>query len=283
MCFILGAVIVLVLGIFIWFNISYSPVKSEFAKRVGYELGKGELQNENFTEEDILKLPSPIQKYFRYCGYIGKPKMSNMKVYFKDVDFVQGPRKLKINYTLFSFVAEPTRIALIDTSLFGIPFEGIDSYQNGVGCMKGQIAKLVTLFNVKGEAMNKAGLVTYLSECILMPHALLQDFINWVYIDEAHVRATITYDGISASGVYEFDDNGAMRSFTTEDREFNDGNGNIQKVRWSAVCDDYKDVKGIKYPTNFKGVWHLKTGDLVYFDGRDIEVRYDLKYSLMGL
>lgn len=66
-----------------------------------------------------------------------------MKLYFEDVDFVQASKRLKIKYTLYSFVAEPIRIALIDTSIFGIPFEGIDSYQNGVGCMKGEIAKFI--------------------------------------------------------------------------------------------------------------------------------------------
>jgi len=276
MLWILGVIIVLALGILIWFNISYSPMKSEFAKLTDCQFRKVKIQKESFTEEDILKLPSPVQKYFYYCGYIGKPKMSNMKVYFKDVDFVQASKKLKINYTVCSFVTEPTRVALIDTSMLGIPFEGIDSYVNGDGCIKGQIGKLITLFNEKGEAMNKAGLVTYLSECFLMPKLVLQDFINWEYIDETHVKATINYYGISASGIFEFDDKGAMISFTTEDREYNDGNGNIQKVRWSAVCKDYKDMNGIKYPTDFKAVWHLKTGDFVYFHGRDIEVRYNV-------
>lgn len=273
---ILGVIIVTVLGILIWFNITYSPIKSEFRKLVSHQLTKAKIQDENFTIEDISKLPSQVQKYLHYCGYIGKSKMSNMKLYFKDVDFVQASKKLKIKYTLYSFVGEPIRIALIDTSMFGIPFEGIDSYQNGVGCMKGEIAKLITLFDENGEAMNKACLATYLSECFLMPHIALQEFIDWQSIDETHVKATITYYGISVSGIFEFDDKGRMISFTTEDREYNDGNGNIQKVKWSAICEDYKDMNGIKYPTALKAIWHLNTGDLVYFDGRDIEIKYDV-------
>lgn len=276
MLFILEVFIVLVLGILIWFNISYSPIKSEFTKLVSNQLTREKIKKVNFTKEDIFKLPLPIQKYFNYCGYIGTPKMYNMKVYFNDVDFVQASKKLKIKYTLYNFVVEPKRFALIDTSMFGIPFEGIDSYQNGIGSMKGQIAKLITLFNEKGDAMNKACLVTYLSECLLMPHLALQDFINWEDIDETHVKATITYYGISASGIFHFDNEGRMVSFTTEDREYNDGKGNIQKVKWSAVCKEYKDMNGIKYPTVLKAVWHLKTGDFVYFDGSNIEIKYDV-------
>lgn len=276
MILIFGVIILFILVILIWFNISYSPIKSEFAKLLGNQLTKVRIQNDNFTEEDISKLPFAVQKYFHYCRYIGKPKMSNMKAIFNNVDFVQASKKLKIKYTLYSFVVEPTRYALIDTNLLGIPFEGIDSYYKGVGSMKGKIAKLITLFDEKGEAMNKSCIVTYLSECLLMPHAALQDFITWEDIDKTHVKATITYYGISVSGIFEFDDKGAMTSFTTEDREYNDSKGSIQKVKWSAVCNNYKEIDGIKYPTVFSAVWHLKTGDFVYFNSRDIEVNYNV-------
>jgi hypothetical protein len=277
MYWILGIIIMIILCILVWFNISYSPVKAEFKKYINAELKNSKNSNENFTEEDIMNLPLPVQKYFRYCGYIGKPKMENMKIYFKDVDFIQATRKLKIEYTLYSFINEPTRFALINTSLFGIPFEGIDSYKDGVGGMKGQIAKLITLFNERGKAMDKACLATYLSEGLIIPNIVLQDFVTWESIDDNHAKAIITYYGISASGIFTFDDNGYMISFTTEDREYNDGKGNSRIEKWSALCSDYKDINGIKYPTVLKGVWHLAAGDLEYFYGKNMEIEYDVR------
>ena len=278
MLWILGVIGLFILGIVVWFIFPYSPTKAEFAKLTGYQIRKMQIQNEIFTTEDISKLPSPVQKYFQYCGYIGTPKMSNMKAYYKDVDFVLSPDKpkLKIKYTHYNFVDEPVRIALIGTNMFGIPFEGIDTYQNGIGSMKGIIGKVLTLFNQKGEAMNKASLVTCLAESLLIPTLALQDFIDWDAIDETHAKATINYYKISASGIFTFDNNGSMISFTTEDRESVDTNGNIQKVKWSAVCGDYKDVDGIKYPSILKAIWHFETGDLVYFDGRDIDIKYNV-------
>lgn len=38
-------------------------------------------------------------------------------------------------------------MALIDSRMFGIPFEGYDYYQNGIGGMKGMLAKAIPLFN----------------------------------------------------------------------------------------------------------------------------------------
>jgi hypothetical protein len=276
MFWVVGFTALFILGIVIWFNVPYSPVKSKFKELTSSQISKAKTASGVFTTEDISKLPSPVQKYFKYCGYIGTPKMSNMRVYYKDVDFVQGSKKLKINYTHYNFVDKPERIALIDTSMFGIPFEGIDAYQNAVGSMKGVIAKTITLFNEKGEAMNKASLADCLAEGLLMPNFALQDYIKWEEVDETHAKATITNFGISSSGIFTFDANGAMISFTTDDREYNDGNGKKQKARWSAVCTDYKDMNGIKYPTTLKGIWHLDTGDFIYFHSNNIVIEYDV-------
>lgn len=278
MLWILVVLALLISGILIWFNLPYSPIKAEFTKLTNYQITKMQPQNGVFTTEDIAELPSPVQKHFQYCGYIGTPKMSNMKAYYNDVDFVlsQDKPKLKIKYVQYNAVDEPERIALIDTSMYGIPFEGIDAYQNGTGSMKGVFAKAFTLFDQKGEAMDKASLVTCLAESLLIPNLALQDYISWEAIDENHAKAVITYYGISASGIFTFDDNGAMTSFTTDDRENTDTNGNTQKIKWTAVFEDYKEVNGIKYPATMKAVWHFETGDLVYFDGRDIVVKYNV-------
>lgn len=277
MLWVLGIITLFILSVVIWFNISYSPIKSKFAELTNSQISKMKIEKGVFTAESISKLPTPVQKYFQYCGYIGTPKMSNMVATYKDVDFIlSGKPKLKIQYSHYNFVDKPERLALIDTSMYGIPFEGIDAYQNGLGSMKGVIAKAITLFNEKGEAMNKASLVDCLAEGLLMPNFVLQDYVRWEEIDEKHAKATISYYGISASGIFVFDDNGAMISFTSEDREYNDGNGNTKKVKWSAVCGDYKDMNGIKYPTTLKGIWHLETGDLVYFDGRDVIINYNV-------
>ncbi|WP_418792235.1 DUF6544 family protein [Phosphitispora sp. TUW77] len=55
------------------------------------------------------------------------------------VDFLFGKDKptIKIDYSQYNFVNKPNRIAYIDSSIYGIPFEGLDSYIDGTGSMKG--------------------------------------------------------------------------------------------------------------------------------------------------
>ena len=162
----IGVLLILVGILTIWFNISYSPVKKQFQNDVAALLNENQLSvdNEVFTEKDFSHLPIAIQKYIENCGYIGTPKMSYLKMEYHNVDFSQGRNgsTLKIDYTQYNFVKEPCRMARIDSSMFGIPFEGYDYYRNGTGGMKGVIAKTITLFDQTGTDMNKACLVTFL-------------------------------------------------------------------------------------------------------------------------
>lgn len=277
MIVIIGVVLFIAVVIVVFFNIPYSKTKTEFLKNINSLSTNQPDENSVFTEEDIAHLPPPVQKYFRYCGYIGTPKMFNMKATFQDVDFLLGKDKstIKIDYTQYNFVNEPNRMAYIDSSMYGIPFEGLDSYIAGNGSMKGVLAKLFTLFNQTGENMDKACLVTFLSECLFVPNAALQDFVVWEEIDNFHAKATISNYGITASGIFTFNEKGEMISFITDDRENIAFDGTSEKIKWSAVCSEYTETNGIKRPTVLKAVWHYDDGDLVYFDGKDVVIEFD--------
>ena len=197
---------------------------------------------------------------------------------YHDVDFMQGKDglALRIDYTQYDFVSEPCRMALIDSSMFGVPFEGYDYYQNGVGGMKGVIAKGITLFHQTGEEMDKACLVTYLAESMFAPAILLQDYISFEEISDYEVKATIYYGGQTASGIFTFNEQCEYVSFTTNDRAVTNTDGIMEYIPWSAVCGEYcVSENGIKYPTRFQAIWNYPDGDFVYFDGVISTVSYD--------
>jgi hypothetical protein len=274
---VIGILLALILIVTVFFFVPYSKTKTEFSETIRNLTLKTAQASGIFTEEDIAGLPIPVQNYFRYCGYIGTPKMSYSRLEYKDVDFALGKDKpkIKIDYTQYNFVNKPDRIAYIDSSLYGIPFEGLDSYVDGAGSMKGVIAKLYTLFLQTVEAMDKSSLVTFLSESLIVPDAALQDYIVWETIDDLHARATISYYGISASGIFTFNEKGEMLTFTTDDREAASMDGTSEKVKWSIVCNEYEEINGIKKPTDFQAIWNYDDGDLVYFDGKGTIAEYD--------
>jgi len=273
---VIGILLSLILIVAVFFSVPGSKTKTEFNESTKILIAKTDHGAGIFREEDIAGLPKPVKKYFRYCGYIGTPKMSYSKVVYKDVDFKLGKDKpsLKIDYTQYNFVHKPNRIAYIDSSLYGIPFEGLDSYIDGAGSMKGVLAKLHTLFYQTGKGMDKSSLVTFLSESLIVPNAALQNYIVWAAVDDLHARATISYYGISASGVFAFNERGEMLSFTTDDREAASTDGTSEKVKWSIICKDYKEINGIRKPTVFQAIWNYDDGDLIYFDGQGTITEY---------
>ena len=276
----IGVLFVLVGTLTIWFNISYSPVKSNFKNDIATLLTENQLSadDEVFTDSDFSRLPIAIQKYIENCGYIGTPKMSYLKMEYHNVDFSQGRNgpTLTIDYTQYNFVNEPCRMALIDSSMFGIPFEGYDYYQNGTGGMRGVIAKAITLFDQTGADMDKACLATFLAESLFAPTILLQDYITFEEISDFEVRATISYKGQTASGIFTFNEQYEMISFTTNDRAVAETDGSMEYVPWSALCSEYQSVaSGIKYPSKFQAVWNYPDADFVYFDGVISNVSYD--------
>lgn len=280
MAILIGVILIIVGGIVVYFNISYSPSKKQFYTdaRALIEKSNVAISNQVFCAEDFASFPKAIQKYMNYCGYIGTTKMSYIKMGFKDVVFLQNRKgaALKIDYTVYNFTDEPNRLALIDSSLFGIPFEGYDYFSNGIGGMKGTIGKLIPLFNQTGAEMNKACLVTFLAECFFAPTMLLQDSITLEEIDEYNVKATISYYAITASGIFTFNEIGEMILFTTNDRAVTSPDGTMEYVKWSAVCEGYqKNENGIMLPTSFQAVWNYDDGDFIYFDGKISNISYN--------
>ncbi len=274
----IGVLLAVITAILIWFKIPYSPVKSEFQNDINALIENNRLsESGSFTESDFVNLPTAIQRYIKNCGYIGIPRMSYVKMQYNNVMFIQGRggSTLSIDYQQYDFVNEPCRMALIDSSMFGVPFEGYDYYQNGHGGMKGVIAKAITLFDQTGSDMDKTCLATFLAESMFAPSILLQDYITLEEINDYEVKATITYDEVTASGIFTFNEHFEMVSFTTNDRSVTGIDGAIEYVPWSALCAEYRLAdSGIKHPTKFQCVWHYPEEDFVYFDGVISEISY---------
>lgn len=248
-----------------------------FLSQVQAELNKCKLIKEVFLEEDIVNLPEPVKRYFRYCGFIGKQKMSSARFVWDNVNFKMGVEKpwFKIKYQQYNFVSKPARIVHIYSRMFGvIPFEGIDKYLNGRGNMIGKLLKKITLFDVVGYEMNVSAAVTYLSESLLVPACALQPYIRWESIDENHAKAILEYHDIKVEGVFTFNDKGEFIMFETDNRYMDTGKGTSEKHKWTAEASNYIKKKDIMMPSKMRAVWNLPKGDYEYFNGTILEVLY---------
>lgn len=274
-------IVALIIGvILIWFLIPYSPLRSKF-----YDTVK-EKKRENirfddsdvFSSSDFESFPVAVKNYIEHCGYLGTKKQNFVKMVYHDVDFTQGKDgpKLKIDYTQYDFAKQPDRLALIESRMFGVPFQGYDYYLDGNGGMKGVIAKVFSLFHQTGNEMNQACLATYLAECFFIPSAFLENDIDVEEVDDYHIKATIIYQGQTVNGLFTFNERYEMISFTTNDRAVVNTDNTITYVPWTAECSDYILCEdGIRRPTQFRAIWNYSDGDFVYFDGSIVEISYN--------
>ncbi len=274
--FFIALVLIVIFSIFLVIKRDILFMKKLYTSEVKAELEKTDFSNQTFTDADIESLPAPVQRYFRYCGYIGKQKMLNAKIVFEDVDFISNGKEIKLRSEQYNFVSEPARIAYLRSEVMGIiPFEGRDKYQDSKGSMIGKLMKIITLFDVRGSEMDQSAIVTFLAETLIVPNSALQDYIKWEEIDSNKAKAFMNYGGIEVEGIFTFNDKGEFISFETNDRYMDKGNGVMEKERWTAEVDNYIERDGIRVPGRMKGIWNLAEGDLVYFDGNITNINFD--------
>lgn len=272
---ILGVIGLVISVIVIYFNIPYSRLKGDFRN---YLVKSEENTNKNkkdrkYTFED---LPQCMQNFYNYTGLINKADSKHVSFNFKNADFVNTEmnKTLKIDYSEHIFADVPARFAFIDSSLFGIPFQGLDSFIGGKGGMKGVVGKSITLFDQQGVEMNKSAFVTWLSEILFIPSQLLNGEVEIKEIDKNTVSVSITYYGMTVSGIYKFLNDEGLVEFTTDDRSMIYNDGRIDNKKWSVLYEEYIDKDGLRLPNRLKAEWHLENRDLVYFDGSNVEYKF---------
>ena len=263
--------IIVVLTAFLWvyLQIPSSPLRNQYSHLI-QNLSQDFIEERTpITPEDLLTLPEILQAYFTVNGYVGSQSVNLVVIHFRDVDFSMGGDQpdLKLNYTVHTFSQKPVRAAFIESSLYSIPFQGMDYTRDGQTRSQGVFAKHITVFDTGFDQVDSA----YLSECLLHPSLALQESISFRQLDDLSVEATLRVNDTVTQGTFYFNDQHQMIRFVDEQR-YSASTDSYEK--WSAVPSEYQWVEGIRRPTRFQAVWHYPDGDLIYFDGRHMEVEY---------
>lgn len=272
--------LVLIIGILLYWKIPYSPEEEKFHKTMQKRTDETKRSDEVCSREEISKLPGAMQKYCEYIGLENFPKYQAVNIVFKDTDFVfdtKSEKKLKMDYDLWLFNGNIYRNAFCSSSMYGIPFEGIDYMtEDQQGGMKGFLAKTIPIFDVRVEQGYRASLISWLAEsAVINPSALLSEAITYEEIDDTHVKATVTYNGISGSGIFTFNEEGALTEFFSAERQIEEIDGVRMELGWKCTCEDYEERNGIQTASKIKSIKVFPDGkELVYFAADNYTVSY---------
>ena len=218
------------------------------------------------TESDIAGLPSPVQKYLRYTGSVGKARPQNVRVEF-DAQMYRKPGSAPMDAVSqqINFFRVPARLFYMEASQYCVPFRVLHAYQNSEATMVVRVASLFNAVDLSGKELTEAETVTILNDiCFFAPGALVDDRITWNEIDPLTVDVRFTNGDYSVSARLTFVQNGALVNFVSNDRGALQDDGTLKKVPWSTPIGEYKDFDGRRVPTYGEAIYHYPEGPFTY-------------------
>jgi hypothetical protein len=227
------------------------------------------------TEADLDGLPEIVQRYLRYTGVVGQPWIKAVRLKQRGdmrraADKPWMPMKAVEYYT----TNPPAFIWKGDfkaAPLFKIT--AIDRLRHGRGNMRIKLLGLFKVADLKAPELDEATLIRFFSEGIWFPTVFLEDYITWETVDSLSAKVTMTYKGVTASGLFTFNELGQVINFETE--RHMEKEGEFQLKPWSTPIEGYKEMNGMLIPSSGKAVWHLEDGEFSYWRGEIFELEYN--------
>ncbi len=219
------------------------------------------------TEDEVVGLPAPVQRYLRFMGAVGQPAVMSFRAHLRG-KFRTRPGQTFMSAEVWQYntTAPIARLFWMRIDMGGgrLPMVGRDSYVAGRGRMLGKLFDTVVVADGQGEPFDIGELTTWLNDAVLMaPAMLLRSPVTFSEIDDSSFEVALTDAGLTVCARVMLDERGAPVDFTTEDR-YADLPGGPVRTPWSTPVDGWQEVDGRPVPTRGSAVWHLPEGDFTY-------------------
>ncbi|MEC9485708.1 MAG: DUF6544 family protein [Candidatus Izemoplasma sp.] len=230
------------------------------------------------TDEDLEHLPTLVKNYLNYVGVVGTPHVTNFQLE------LTGEMKMKQDGEFSPYKAEQTsfinqgiRLFYMDLWLNRMKVSGLHHYHNDDASMKIKFFDVFKVVDESGEIMQKAETVTFFNDMVVFaPQTLIRDNIQWETIDNSTVQAIFTHNQITISAELQFDDEGKLVNFISQDRLVLDDEGLQENVPWSTPISTYHTVGDLTLPKAGKGIWHYESGDFTYITLQVESITYNI-------
>ena len=187
------------------------------------------------TEADLQNLPEIVQRYLQYTGVVGQPWIKAVRLkqrgeMRRTADQPWMPMKAVEYYTTDppAFIWKGDMKA---APLFKVT--ALDRYRHGRGNMRIKLMGLFKVADLKAPELDEATLIRFFSEGIWFPTVYLEDYIAWEAVDSLSARGTMTYEGITASGLFTFNELGQLVNFET--KRHMEKKGEFLLKPWSSI------------------------------------------------
>ncbi|SEW12189.1 hypothetical protein SAMN05444851_1549 [Aliiroseovarius sediminilitoris] len=229
-----------------------------------------------FDAAQIADLPEPVQRYFEFVFTGPVPVFTAVQL--KAEGKFRRPLTEGFNdATAEQVIAVGTPALMFSATtpvLPGVRARAYDFFAKGQMEMKAKILSTLTVVDERETPeLNRISLRRWLLESALFPQALLPGGpVTWDAIDRSSARATVTADGLSASMVAHFDDEGRLTQMAAE--EDGDLTTPYHGSGEHVTRGDYRPVGNLMVPHTFT-ISRSADGALYpFFEGRITDIRF---------
>lgn len=226
------------------------------------------IAGKNFSYQQIIGLPDPVQRYFRLVLKDGQPYISYAAI-THDGQFKTGLDKgwINIKGEQYATTEKPGFIWKGTTSMF----VARDMYIGDKGRLVVSLFSLFKVVDAKGGQYDQGELLRWLGESILYPTNLLpSDRLQWLPIDGNTSKLTFRYNGLSLFFIFTFNEMGEITQIET--KRYMDAKS---LETWVIKMSNYKEANAVVIPMSFDVLWRLKKGDFSYARFNIKTIRYN--------
>jgi hypothetical protein len=263
-----------------WGFLSTGPfsLRTEFERDVARGLARSTPQA-LVDEQDLAQLPPPVQRYLRYVGVVGRPRVQGFRVRYSG-RIRRGPTAawMPLSAKQYSFADRPTRLFFMQASMFGLPVEALHAYVDGNASMRVKVLSLLRMVNARGPEFTGAETVTLFNDmCVMAPATLIDPAIRWEPMDATHVRAVFTAAGHTISATLIFDDEGRLIDFFSDDRPaLGDDGATFTRQRWSTPLGGYRAFGPYRLASHGEARNHAPQGEYAYGEFAMENIEYNV-------
>ena len=234
-----------------------------------------------FTGEELAGLPAPVARYLSHVLREGQPFIRSARIVQEGELRLQRAAIRSSPVTAEQEFTVPPPGFVWDARVRMLPILSArirDTYLAGRPSMRGKLFGLISIVNASGTTeLAQGALQRYLSEMVWFPTALLPGRgVTWTAIDDRRALATLTDSGTSVSLEFRFNDRDEVAEVFTSGR-WREVEGQYLLTAWGGRHSNYEEREGVRIPTEFAVVWHLKEGDFEWLRGRITAVSYQFE------
>jgi hypothetical protein len=226
------------------------------------------------TSASIKDLPECVQNWLIASGTVGKKIVKSVRLKQKGEMRTDPDGKwMPADAEQFFSINDPAFIWQVKVKMnTAIWYVGRDKFKDGSGSMLIKLFSLIPIVNGSGREIDQGSLLRFMGEMCWFPSAAISPYIKWESINKNNAKATMRVGSTEASGIFRFDSNGNVLSFSAKRYMADSKSATLED--WYVPCNEWKVLSGIKIPVKGEVIWGLKSGNFSYYKWEITEINY---------